>query len=86
MANYIYRVTEKNVDDRGGDATEFVLFHQPLNQAESALFARILREVKEKSEDCDTAGMIEDVLGGFAVESGVKGVICGAPYMGYFEF
>lgn len=86
MANYIYRVTEKNVDGCGGDATEFTLFHQPLNLAESALFARILREVKEKSEDCDTAGMIEDALAEFLKESNIKGVICGAPYMGYFEF
>lgn len=86
MANYIYRITEKNVDGCGGDATEFALFHQSLNQAECALFARILREVKENSEGCDTAWMIADALVKFAEESGVKGVTCGAPYAGTFEF
>lgn len=86
MVNYIYRVTEENVDGCGGDATEFVLFHQTLNQAEAALFARILQEVKQTSEDVDTAGMIEDALARFAEESGVEGVICGAPYAGEFEF
>ena len=34
MANYIYRITEKNVDGCGVDATEFALFHQSLNKAE----------------------------------------------------
>ena len=86
MANYIYRVTEENVDGCGGDATEFVLFHQRLNQAESALFVRILQEVKQASMDVDTAGMIEDALTKFAEESGIEGVICGAPYEGAFEF
>ena len=86
MANYIYRITEKNVDGCGGDATEFALFHQSLNQAECALFARILREVKGKPDDSDTAGVIEDALAKFAGESGIKGVICGAPYAGMFEF
>lgn len=86
MANYIYRITEKNVDGCGGDATEFALFHQPLNRAECALFARILQEAKGKLDDNDTAGMIADALVKFAEESGVKGVTCGAPYAGTFEF
>ena len=55
-------------------------------EPECALFARILREVKENSEGCDTAWMIADALAKFAEESGVKGVACGAPYAGTFEF
>lgn len=88
MVNYIYRVTEENVDGCGGDATEFVQFHKPLNQTESALFAHALREAKIDSlgKDYSTGDMIEDALAKFAVESGIKGVICGAPYEGAFEF
>ena len=49
MYNYIYRVTERNVDGCGGDATEFVLFHKPLDRVLSALFAHCLRDAKENT-------------------------------------
>lgn len=85
--NYIYMVTEKNVNGCGGDATEFVSFQNPLDKPASALFARILREAKEKSGgDVSTATMISSAIEQFGDESGIWGRITDAPYKGTFEF
>ena len=81
MYNYIYRVTERNVDGCGGDATEFVLFHKPLDRVLSALFAHCLRDAKENTgEDVDTSEMISSALSQFVEESGIEGRITKAPY------
>ena len=77
MYNYIYRVTERNVDGCGGDATEFVLFHKPLDRVLSALFAHCLRDAKENTGE---------ELNQFVEESGIEGRITKAPYEGSFEF
>ena len=86
MYNYIYRETERTVDGCGG-ATEFVLFHKPLDRVLSALFAHCLRDAKENTgEDVDTSEMISSALSQFVEESGIEGRITKAPYEGSFEF
>lgn len=85
--DYICRVTEKNVDGCGGDATEFVRFSQPLDRMAAALFARILQEAKGNAgEDDGTEDMISDALSRFGDESGIYGSIANVPYEGSFEF
>ena len=80
MYNYIYRVTERNVDGCGGDA-------KPLDRVLSALFAHCLRDAKENTgEDVDTSEMISSALSQFVEESGIEGRITKAPYEGSFEF
>lgn len=85
--DYVYCVTELNVDGCGSNATEFISFHQKLLPAECARFSCLLKKAKTAgSEDSDTSEMITEALNLFAQETGIVGTHCNVPYIEHFEF
>lgn len=90
MKDFIYQVTEENVDGCGSDATEYIKFQleEPLNNRQKASFQDMLRQVKAQpcNSDLSTEDMINDALIIFNKIHGTNGELCAQPFSDTITF
>lgn len=88
--NYIYAITEENVDGCGSDATEYVSYKGPLTQEELNILKDCLDASKQESvelnTDDDTSDMVADAITRFQEKTGKLLESATDPIQGYVTF
>ena len=84
---YLYLITEVNVNGSGEDANEYVKLSSHLQPAQTKILQECLDWAKLNApEDTDTAGFIEIALQRFETKTGIIGKICGSPFCDCLQF
>lgn len=84
---YVYQITEKNVDGCGGTAVEYVKANRGLDRLELDAFRKCLEAAKHSGEDLDTAGMVEAAMENFNNKSaGCRLSFTDSPFAGEISF
>lgn len=79
---YVYILTEKNVDGCGGDASETVVFDHRLDDGQVEVLKTCLADAKAMaaSEDMDTGDIVNAALTAMTGKTGIRGEIRNVPY------
>lgn len=84
---YLYLITEANVNGAGEDANEFIKLSAHLQPQQTAILQNCLEKAKRTApEDSSTADIIELALEHFEAKTGIIGKICGSPFCDCLRF